>query len=84
MILSTKVEVILSQETHFRKVPKKAAVKIQSIFRAKVILLLGVKGNEPNLKQTIYSSFLIWLTDSSSGISSTMKTEFGQKHSVPK
>ena len=45
---------------------------------------LGVKGNEPNLKQTIYSSFLIWLTDSSSGISSTIKTEFGQEHSVPK
>ena len=35
--------------------------------------VLGVKGNEPNLKQTIYSSFLIWFTDSSSGISSTIK-----------
>ena len=32
------MEVILSRETHFRKVPKKAAVKILSIFRAKVIL----------------------------------------------
>ena len=27
---------------------------------------LGVKGNEPNFGQTIYSSFLIWFTDSSS------------------
>ena len=36
---------------------------------------LGVKGNEPNFGQTIYSSFLIWFTDSSSGISSTIKTK---------
>ena len=34
---------------------------------------LGVKGNEPNFGQTIYSSFLIWFTDSSSGISSTIE-----------
>ena len=32
------MEVILSRETHFRKVKKKAAVKILSIFRAKLIL----------------------------------------------
>ena len=38
MISSTTVEVILSRETHFRKVPKKATVKILSIFLAKVIL----------------------------------------------
>ena len=37
--------------------------------------LLGVKCNEPNFRQTIYSSFLIWLTDSSSGISSTIETK---------
>ena len=36
------------------------------------IIVLGVKGNEPNFGQTIYSSFLIWFTDSSSGISSTI------------
>ena len=35
--------------------------------------MLGVKGNEPNFGQTIYSSFLIWFTDSSSGISSTIE-----------
>ena len=46
--------------------------------------MLGVKGNEPNLNQTIYSSFLIWLTDSSSGICSITKAEFGHEHSVPK
>ena len=30
--------------------------------------VLGVKCNEPNFRQTIYSSFLIWFTDSSSGM----------------
>ena len=37
--------------------------------------MLGVKCNEPNSRQTVYSSFLIWFTDSSSGISSTIKTK---------
>ena len=37
--------------------------------------MLGtVKYNEPNFSQTIYSSFLIWFTYSSSGKSSTIKT----------
>ena len=34
-----------------------------------------MKCNEPNSRQTVYSSFLIWFTDSSSGISSTIKTK---------
>ena len=38
-------------------------------------VMLGVKCNEPNFRQTIYSSFLIWFTDSSSGISSTIETK---------
>ena len=37
--------------------------------------MLGVKCNEPNSRQTVYSSFLIWFTDSSSGISSTIETK---------
>ena len=37
--------------------------------------MLDVKCNEPNFHQTIYSSFLIWFTDSSSGISSTIETK---------
>ena len=36
---------------------------------------IGVMCNEPNFRKTIYSSFLIWFTDSSSGISSTIETK---------
>ena len=32
------------------------------------LFMLGVKGNELNFGQTIYSSFIIWFTDSSSRI----------------
>ena len=43
------------------------------------LVLFGCEG-----RWTVYSSFLIWFTDCSSGISSTIKTELGQKYSVLK
>ena len=52
------MEVILSQEKHFRKVQKAAAVKIISSFRAKVILkyLFCIDVNKLEYSKNLYDS----------------------------
>ena len=52
-----------------------SSILIRKLLVIKIQYMLGVKCDEPNSRQTVFSSFLIWFTDSSSGINIGSKSK---------